>query len=126
MFLLWSVNPVIELSLPSVCSPTLELLHFPVLRHRFSSFKCCWLAALLCSKALTSCLVFVVVVAYAFCCCIIGKKMVAVIIAADAITRIASRIVVFVVVVIVVVVAWFISNIFPVQLQSPVLKVVQL
>jgi hypothetical protein len=26
-FLLWSVNPVTGLSLPSVCSPTAELLH---------------------------------------------------------------------------------------------------
>ena len=35
-FLLWSENPVTELSFPSVCSPTLELLHLPALRHRFS------------------------------------------------------------------------------------------
>jgi hypothetical protein len=35
-FLLWSVNPVTELSFPNVCSPTLELLQSLLLRHRFS------------------------------------------------------------------------------------------
>ena len=33
-FLLWFENPVTELSLPNVCSPTLELLHLPSLRQR--------------------------------------------------------------------------------------------
>jgi hypothetical protein len=36
IFLLWSVNPVTELSLPSVCSPKAALMHLPALRHWFS------------------------------------------------------------------------------------------
>ncbi|HZA08402.1 MAG TPA: hypothetical protein VE619_11920 [Nitrososphaeraceae archaeon] len=36
IFLLWSVNPVTELSLPNVCSPKAALLHLPSIRHWFS------------------------------------------------------------------------------------------